>query len=497
MRRLALPALVASLAVVLSGCVGTDAVERSQAELETSSLPNVVTHGAAGLLPLDPAFSGLKVRLAATGFNGAEPTIGVAKDGTIFTSGPGASILRSKDDGKTWQNVNSPIVGPRVSLDPWIWLDPWTDRVFNAPLYVACTWAAWSDDLGEKWDANPITGCGLPAHDHQKLTSGPPAQGVQTRGYKNVVYYAYNSFRMEGSWVSRSLDGGRTYEVGQMVLPRDCHSGVNGPIAVAADGTAILPKAACEGVRVGVTHDSGKTWKAVDLPTSAGVARKLAYNPDVAFDTEGNAYLVWQGKDALLYLSVSRDRGLTWSEPIRASPPGITSTIYSVVVAGSPGRIAIGYLGTDADSSKWKSPEAQDADDKARWNLLMTYSTNALDADPTFTTVRVTPEDDPVQIGCVWLSGGSSPCRNMLDFIDMTQHEGHPYLIFTDGCTDSCAKNPSATASNSRSRMLTVMIERTGPNLYVEGDMPYWLKDAAPKASPEAPAVDLGRVLKS
>ena len=36
----------------------------------------------------------------------------------------------------------------------------------------------------------------------------------------------------------------------------------------------------------------------------------------------------------------------------------------------------------------------------------LTISENALDANPTFTTIQVNPSDDPIQRGCVWLQGG-------------------------------------------------------------------------------------------
>jgi hypothetical protein len=71
----------------------------------------------------------------------------------------------------------------------------------------------------------------------------------------------------------------------------------------------------------------------------------------------------------------------------------------------------------------------------------------------------LTAEDDPAQIGCIWQSGGSNPCRNLGDFIDLTQLDGRPYLVFPDGC-DHCS-----TDAESRGSAVTVAILETGPSL--------------------------------
>ncbi|HVL88008.1 MAG TPA: sialidase family protein [Candidatus Thermoplasmatota archaeon] len=470
--------ILAALSMVVAGCVGAPQEDLSSASVVQPLPvdPSSVAHTLAGVAAVPEAFQSLRVRLALTGYNGAEPTIGVTSDGTIFatSSVPTASaagraatlhhqLVRSRDHGLTWEPVGDVVVGPKANLDPWMWVDPITNRVYNAPLYVVCTWASWSDDLGQTWTANPLTGCGPPAHDHQKLTTGPPPPGVTTMGYPNVVYYSYNSFRDEGTWISTSLDGGRTWSLGGVAHPSDCHAGVAGPVAVGIDGTAYSPKPACKGANVAVSRDGGRSWEVTGRIDDYGIQEPLAVNPHIATDSAGNAYLVYPGLDNLLYVSVSTDAGRTWSKPIRASPPQVTGTVFSVITAGEPGRVAIAYLGTDADTSRWGGnghpPSPENADESTVWHFYLTMSENALDADPLFVSQRVTPEDDPVQIGCVWQSGGGNPCRNLLDFIGMTQHEGRPYVVFADGC-DRCT-----SASESRLRRVTVAILEDGPGL--------------------------------
>ena len=71
-----------------------------------------------------------------------------------------------------------------------------------------------------------------------------------------------------------------------------------------------------------------------------------------------------------------------------------------------------------------------------------------------------------MQRGCVWLQGGSNPCRNMLDFIDMSSdRDGRALVVFTDGCAKECDHNATATNEQSRSRSVTVAVLETGPSL--------------------------------
>ena len=37
------------------------------------------------------------------------------------------------------------------------------------------------------------------------------------------------------------------------------------------------------------------------------------------------------------------------------------------------------------------------------------------------TTSQLTSEEDPLQRGCIWMRGGQSDCRNLLDFIDVVR----------------------------------------------------------------------------
>lgn len=457
--------ILTACALLLAGCVAPpEDIEAASFDDALRATQRLVSFDATGVLPLDEDFRDMVVRVAQVGEDGPEPTLGVLADGTIFITAGGADTLaRSTDHGKTWDLVTTGTLlsAPKASLDPWMWVDPATDRIINAPLYVACTWMTWSDDAGETWDEfNPVAGCvqGIPAHDHQKITSGPPAEGVETSGFESVIYYSYNSFRDEGTWIQTSFDGGETFTMGQAVHPSSCHGGIAGPVAVGPDGTAYSPKPTCDGLEMAVSKDSGATWTLASIE-DVGSANALAHMTDAAVDNANNAYATWNGEDGDAYITRTTDRGETWSKAIRVSPPDVTVTAHNVITAGDTGRVAVAYLGTRADSSKWDDQHAEAADDKAVWHLFLSVTEDALAADPVWTTVQVTPDEDPVQIGNIWLSGGGEDSRNLLDFIDMVQRDGRIYIGYADGC-DACK-----SASESRGREAAVAMVERGPSL--------------------------------
>jgi hypothetical protein len=375
--------------------------------------------------------------------------------------------MRSTDGGATWLVVGDVVHDPKVDQDPYLWVDPLTDRVFNVPLDVACSWLAWSDDAGKTWDANPAVACAPPGHDHQKLATVPPVQGAITLGYPNIVYYAYNSFLLTGltpvdgprlgTMVATSIDGGRTFSPGQVVHASDCHRGIVGPPAVAPDGTAYIAKGTCQGLDVIVSRDSGKTWKTEASLDSVGALDDFAFDAGLAVDAAGNVYVAWPGADALLYLSHSTDAGRSWSAPVRVTPEGVTATVYSSLVAGAPGKVALAYASTTRDPSGWPHRASSFSDDATVWDLRVAVLDDALAAEPQPRTLAVTDASDPLQRGCIWMRGGASDCRNLYDFVTLTQRDGTLYLAYTDGC-DACR-----SASESRASHVMVAISVDSP----------------------------------
>lgn len=413
-------------------------------------------------------------QLHPLGFTGGEPAVGVTSSGAIFVSGSlvttweqalaetslAGRLARSTDGGHTWEKVGDAAHDPKQNNDPWMWVDAATDRVFHAPLNMACSSLAWTDDDGATWSSNPAVACVPPSHDHQKLVTGPPAPGTTTRGYPNVVYYGYNSLLVTGTTgllggpapvderlgtiVATSLDGGLTFGPGKVIHESGCHRGIIGPPAVAADGTVYVPHGTCEGVDVMVSRDSGGIWETTSVE-GVGSLEDFAFDPGVAVDGDGTAYLVWPGRDARLHLVRSDDQGRTWSEPRVITPPEVTATVFSSIVAAGEGRVAIAYAGTTRDPSGWASRTSSDADEATVWHLYVALVEDG--PEPRIATHRLTSDADPLQRGCVWMRGGSSTCRNLLDFVTITAHDERLYLAYTDGC-DACERAGESTRSD-------------------------------------------------
>lgn len=484
--------LVAAL-VLLGGSFALTAGRDVPGETITpASLPDVVSHIALGEVPVPVGSTGLRGLLLPLNRHGGEPTLGMTSDGTLFVTAKApsqsfAAVWRSADGGATWRNVAFPV--QRAELDPFLHVDTRTDRIFSVANQGECSSILWSDDGGETWPlppfgGSPTAGCPWRGHDHQSLATGRP-RGATTNDYPNVVYYSYQSTdpARQGTYVTRSLDGGTTWTLpgGVMVFESDCQGGLAGRPVVARDGTVYLPKAGCDGLLVGVSEDSGETWRTSSIE-AVGVyggdgslisevtqTKPLSPNPALAIDAVGRVYATWTAADALVWLARSDDKGKTWTAPVRVTPPGVNATVFTAAVAGAEGRVSIAYFGTTNETTAWNSRGGHDAPPNATWNLYVTTTLNGTDADPLFTTIRANPEDDPVQRGCIYQAGGfNAPCRQLLDFISAIEVGGRTIVAFADGCR-ACA-----SAAESRQAALHLYVLEGGPSLRGDLSLSRW-----------------------
>ncbi len=468
-----LPVFLLLVAPAFAGCMTPEesTLQNDSTAAVDDLLARVWTHDASGAtVALPDAFAeGFDVVAYLLGQRGAEPNVGVTSSGAVFMTA-GRATMRSRDHGVTWEevfNLSKALPqglpgGLTGSSDPMLWVDQRTDRIFtNHMTGLLCSNMIISDDDGDTWTMKPMT-CGIPVNDHQKVASAPYSNALpQPPGavYDGVVYYCYNKLLSTNCAVS--YDGGFAFEHDQpvMVRERDGCGGINGHPAPAPDGTIYVPATlGCDGPVIALSEDNGLTWTVRHGPTEFGGEE---IDPDVTVTPDGTAYILWRGSDHQQYLSRSTDKFVTWDGPWKVNPAHVTSTVFAGITSGDDGRIAMAYLGT-RDSTQYP----QEVENTTRWNLYVTYSLDAAGAAPTFTTTQVNADEDPVQIGCVWLAGGGNPCRNMLDFIDMTSDkEGRIYVAFTDGCTVDCAHTPGATAEKSRQRDVSVAVIENGPSL--------------------------------
>ena len=114
--------------------------DRKNGDGQWHSGGRAVAHHAGGVPITDPTVTSKAPdgRFYRLGINGWEPTIGVDDKGRIFYQARNADlephVMRSTNEGHTWEIVSPTIAGAPaqpLSLDPILYLDKDTDRVFT------------------------------------------------------------------------------------------------------------------------------------------------------------------------------------------------------------------------------------------------------------------------------------------------------------------------------------------------------------------------------
>lgn len=398
--------------------------------------------------PTQPCYAGEPIRVQTTyiGRDAAEPTLGVDDEGVAFMAALGAGgytrVMRSTNGGTTWASAEPRIPGtdiPRhpISLDPYLYVDEETGRVFWLDWHGDCSIITWSDDQGETWLTNPEA-CGSPVTDHPTIVAGNPPAPFTTVGYPNIMYYCFN--RVIDASCGRSLDGGLTWTpTGAPAFPgyepgntynkfgaAGLCGGLHGHAVTDQQGRLYIPKSHCGIPTLAVSEDAGTTWRRTVVSTkfSTGSAH-VGEHHSVAVDAAGNVYyLFWNDPDHLPWLSISKDAGRTFSEPMMIAPPGVTEINLPAMVAGEAGKVAISFVGTTSE----------ERDDTRRpWNAYTLVTTDALAPTPTFVSTTANPLSDPIHRG-----NCQGRCGLMYDFLDIVSSpaDGGFWAAFVDTCTN-------------------------------------------------------------
>jgi hypothetical protein len=197
--------------------------------------------------------------------------------------------------------------------------------------------------------------------------------------------------------------------------------------------------------------------KIADLPTG-GVG---ALFPVIAIDKARNVYVGWvtanQATTAaktpaawqIWYSYASAASGWKkWSKPVQVSRPPSNTNIMPWMTAGSDGRIALVWYGTD---DKTHNPSTEDVHQK--WNVYMSVVTNADSNSPHVKQVRVTRH--PMHYGSICLGGtgciAQNPPgnRNLADFFEVDRDPNTGAIVVTYDDTSNNLKQHDPSGSQA------------------------------------------------
>jgi len=408
------------------------------------------------------------------GTGAGEPSIGVNwNTGHVFLLA-GFEVLRLTFNDTTipakatWEDKSGPLnqCVSVVSLDPILFTDAHTGRTFASQLLAnpaLNSETCFTDDDGDTWMQSEGGGIASGV-DHQSIGGGPfkPNQTVGPIGsYPNQVVYC--SQDIADALCAVSVDGGQSFTPAQPIYNLTQCTGLHGHVKVAPDGTIYVPNRGCGGHQaVVVSEDNGLHWTVRPVSTSLAATS----DPSVGIASDGTLYFGYQNADGHARIAVSHDRGKHWTKDFDVGASfGINNIVFPAVVAGDPDRAAFAFLGTTT------AGDYQGANFPGIWHL---YVAHTYDGGAHWVTSDATPTD-PVQAGCIWLGGGSNPCRNLLDFMDATvDAQGRVLVGFPDGCTLTCARQPEAKtdeANGYRTALGSVSRQVSGLRLFAAADV--------------------------
>ena len=373
---------------------------------------------------------------------GMEPMIAVNSKGTIFMGLPTnygvfdqipefylqgnmqSYMLRSRDDGRTWQKLALPLGQTMHESLPYI--DPVTDRLFwtsTNPSAMKCgAPVMYSDDEGQTWKQtkrNP--GCEPEVStigDWPKIFTGP-FKGKAPGQYPNAVYlcnYIPNQLVAQSIGCWRSDNGGENFTfTGYLpVKNHTCTAGsvkggeiatiVHGTGQVLPNGDVVIPVTVCGTVVSVKSTDAGRSWEATNTGGISGglkqtllgneslaqnIFQNMFFDQTLAQDAHGNLFLAYTREG--VHLAVSTDGGNSWKQLGCISAPEVSGAIDVSITARGNGEVALAWFGT------------HDRTDKIfgfgeKYRGWITYSKNALAAKPVFHSAPTSKLSDPPQI---------------------------------------------------------------------------------------------------
>jgi hypothetical protein len=283
--------------------------------------------------------------------DGAAYAIAISFDGDSVRNAVAAAT--SADGGRTWgsphlliQDAANPATG-----------NPFNDKelIFGDPTRAGVASAVW-DRLED------VPGA---ARTHAPMMTTRPGPSAVRRAQAQQQPPAFTG----PTFLSRTTDGGRTWEPAHVIVPTGVNEQTIGNYIVIDPRTGVLYDFFTFYTADGVPHaafvsssDGGTTWSQLRVfadEQTVGVKGYRTGNgiPIPAVDPRnGTLYVTWQdsrfngGTFDEVLLTSSRDGGSTWSKPVRVNQPTTTGqpAFTSTVAVNSLGQVAVTYYQTVA-----------------------------------------------------------------------------------------------------------------------------------------------------
>jgi hypothetical protein len=458
-----------------------------------------------------------------------EPDVKVDTDGTTYTSGPWGTGTqrsiwnRSIDGGRTFRAMHETPISSANESDTFISgpgggdtdiaIDH-TGKVYYSDLAAltdlkVATW----DNAARKMTAatlNPVTnGQGANGYDRQWFGLwDPPSRPAGYTGPLPVNYLVY----------AEALAG--CCEAGAYSLDGINYTGPTVEYSIGSDGPPVVDQQTGTLLEaISVTNDQGTADSSDDRdaaavailtrdpsqPTNDPALRHAdvvmisdlpantetgALFPVIGIDTARNAYVAWvtrgsngqtasQQPDAwqIFYSYATAASGWkTWSAPVRLSSSPSNTNIMPWAVAGSAGRLAVVWYGTD-DSTH----DPSTADVHQQWNVYLAMVSNAASGSPQILQVKATPHT--IHYGTICLEGlGCATVqgnRNNADFFYVTTdpRNGAVVIAFNDTSNelaqDDAPVPADGTVDHRGAPVVTLLRQNGGVGLFgttVTGD---------------------------
>lgn len=404
----------------------------------TSPDPPVPPPPAPGL-SFGPA---LTPATAPDGF-GSEPSLLIARDGAIYFStvlgsadARGDGVFRSTDGGTTWDYLGKadyPFGGGDSDLEELadgtlLLTGQWRPAAapanpIGSPYVTGGESVFRSTDRGTTWTPFPVAGY-LPYADRNWLAT----DGSQT------VYLTFNQAQA-GLLVTKSTDGGQTW-MPPVVVEGTASQAGDGPNGIPGDavvdpksGVLYIPYGPGPGggtvQRLYASKDGGQTFTGHVVRTTPSDASSGAIFSTVAVDGNGTLFYAWAETQAgamRAFVAASRDGGVSWTEPVAASPPRL-SIAFPWIVAGANGTLAVAYYAAEGTFL----PDAAPAN--ATWRPMVAHLPSL---DGPLETVWI--GEAPNHVGPICTGGtGCSTGRLLGDFFEIAvDADGRIVIVWAD-----------------------------------------------------------------